>query len=51
MPYSKSKLELESNWNKFSQLIAGLFVISPQFYLRKLKLDYLKFDFKCKKER
>jgi len=26
-------------------------VILHQFYLMKLKLEYLKFSFKCKKER
>jgi len=36
---------------KFYQLIASLFVILFQFYLTKLKLEYLKFGFKCKKER
>jgi len=45
-PYSKSKLKLELNLN---EILTVLFVILSQFYLTKLKLEYLKFSFKCKK--
>jgi len=49
--YSKSKLELESNLAKLCQLIAILPIVLLQLNLTKLKLDYLKFGFQCKKER
>jgi len=48
----ESKLKLEYNLSEiFPVNNKLLFVIPPQFYLTKLKLEYLKFDFKCKKER
>jgi len=51
-PYSKSKLELKSNLRaRFYQLIARLSAILPQLNLTKVKLECLKFGFKCKKER
>jgi len=44
-PYSKSKLELESNLAKFCRLVASLSVVLPQLNLTKLKHKYLKFGF------
>jgi len=44
-PYSKSKLELESNSSEICQLIASLSVVLPLLNVTKLKLEYLKFDF------
>jgi len=51
MPYSKSKLKLESNLAKFCQLIASLSVALPQLNLIKFKLEYLKFGFKRKERK
>jgi len=50
-PIIKANLSWSRSRAKFCQLIASLFVILSQFYLTKLKLEYLKFGFKCKKER
>jgi len=36
---------------KFYQLIASLFMILPKLNLSKLKLEYLKLGFKCKKKK
>jgi len=44
-PYSKSKLELESNLGEILPVNSSLFVVLPQLNLTKLKLEYLKFDF------
>jgi len=49
-PYSKSKLELESNFSEFCQLIASLSVILPQLNLIKLKLEYRSLAFSAKKD-
>jgi len=46
--YSKRELELNPSRVKLYQLIASLFVILPHFNPTKLKLEFLKFDFKCK---
>jgi len=48
--YSKSKLELKLNLNKTLPEFASLFVIT-QPLSGKSKLELLKFDFNCKKER
>jgi len=47
----KANLNWSPTWAKFYQLIASLSVILPQLNETKLKLEYLKSGFKCKKER
>jgi len=51
-PYSKSKLELESNLSEILpvNLFANLSVVLSQLNLTKLKLEYLKFGFSTKKK-
>jgi len=53
LPYSKSKLGLESNFGqKFCQLITRISLCSmKKLNLTELKLDYLKSGFMCKTER
>jgi len=46
----KANLSWSPTRAKFFRLIARLFVILSTFYLTKLKLEYLKFGVKCKKE-
>jgi len=47
----KANSSWSPTWVKFCQLIASLSVVPPQLNLTKLKLEYLKFGFQCKKER
>jgi len=49
-PYSKSKLELDFNLSEILPVNCELSVIRSQIYATKLKLENLKFVFKCKKE-
>jgi len=48
-------LKANSSWSptraKFCKVIASLSVVLPQLNLTKLKLEYLKSGFRCKKER
>jgi len=46
----KVNLSWSRTWAKLCQLIASLSVILSRFYVTKLKLEYLKFGFKWKKE-
>jgi len=50
-PYSKSKLELESNSSEILPVNCKFFWGSSPLNLTKLKFEYLKSDFRCKKER
>jgi len=52
--YNSSRLleyGLLQNQTKFGQLIASLTFVLPQLYLKKLKLECLKFGFQRKNER
>jgi len=44
-PYSKSKLELESNLSEIFSVNCKFIGCSTQLKLTKLKLEYLKFGF------
>jgi len=47
----KANLSWSPTRTKFYQFIASLFVVLLQLNLTKVKLEYLKFDLKCKNER
>jgi len=47
----KANLSWSPTRAKFCQGTASLFVVLPQINLTKLKLEYVKSSFKCKKER
>jgi len=47
----KANLSWSPTQAKFCPLIASIFVVLPQRNLTKLKHEYLKFGFKCKKEK
>jgi len=47
----KANLTWNPTWAKFCHLIASLFVVLSYLKPTQLEFEYLKFGFKCKKER